>query len=94
MFLNLLCIFLKMDSLQKSKIFEVAATVFSTSGRIGFDAWFSGFKGSEEEVAYVGRIYQALIENSGDSGRVLCLYDSRIMRGVGLEERARLRELS
>ncbi|MBM3246957.1 hypothetical protein FJZ17_00225 [Candidatus Pacearchaeota archaeon] len=83
-----------MDSLQKSRIFEVAASVFSTLGRAGIDAWVSGFQGSEEERAYVGRIYQALLDNSRDSGRVLCLYDSRITKGLGLEERARLRALS
>lgn len=83
-----------MDSLQKCQIFEVAARVFSTSGRAGIEAWVSSFQGGREEREYVSRIYEALIENSKDSGRVLCLYDSRITKGIGLEERARLRELS
>jgi len=83
-----------MDSLQKSRIFEVAASVFSTSGRVGIDAWVFGFQGSDDERAYVHRIYRALLENSGDSGRVLCLYDARVTKGLGLEERGRLRALS
>jgi len=83
-----------MDYLKKCQIFEVAASVFSTSGRTGIEAWVRGFEGSKEEKDYVSRIYNTLLDNSRDSGRVLCLHDSRITRGLGLEGGAKLRILS
>lgn len=81
-----------MDCSRKCQIFEVAARVYSTSGRAGIDSWVRGFRGSGEEEQYVRRIYSSLLEHSRDSGRVLSFYDSRMESVLG--EEGKLRTLS
>jgi hypothetical protein len=81
-----------MEQLQKCRVFEFAARIYSTQGRAGFDIWAKNFEGTEEEKAYVARIAKTLDANSRDSGRVQSFYDGRMEFLLG-EDRT-LRRLS